>query len=88
MPIRIGDLLLTNGLINEHQLKEALHAQTVFGGRLGTNLVELGYINEMDLALLLSRQLNIPCITAGDLDGLDADVIKTISKKLAERLRV
>jgi type II secretion system (T2SS) protein E len=88
MPIKLGELLLSNGLINEHQLKEGLHAQTVFGGRLGTNLVELGYINEMDLALLLSKQLNIPCISAGDLDGLDQDVIKTISKKLAERLRV
>ena len=50
MSIKLGELLLQHKLITQHQLQEALHAQTIFGGKLGTNLVELGYINEMDLA--------------------------------------
>ncbi|HUU03331.1 MAG TPA: hypothetical protein VM425_17995 [Myxococcota bacterium] len=85
MSIRLGDLLLRNKLINEHQLKEGLHAQTIFGGKLGTNLVELGYVNEHDLAKLLSAQLGIPCIAAGDLDNIDKDVLNLVPVKLVQK---
>jgi hypothetical protein len=85
MSIRLGDLLLRNKLINEHQLKEGLHAQTIFGGKLGTNLVELGYVNEHDLAKLLSAQLGIPCVDVGDLDNIDREVLKLVPIKLVQK---
>lgn len=85
MSIRLGELLVNNKLITQHQLKEALHAQTIFGGKLGTNLVELGYVNEMDLAKLLSTQLGIPCVEAGDFDNLDRDVLKIVPLALVKK---
>jgi hypothetical protein len=88
MSIKLGELLVQNQLITQHQLKEALHAQTIFGGKLGTNLVELGYVNEMDLAKLLSTQLGIPCVEAGDFDKLDQDVLKIVPISLVEKHRV
>lgn len=88
MSIKLGELLVQNKLITQHQLKEALHAQTIFGGKLGTNLVELGYVNEMDLAKLLSTQLGIPCVDAGDFDKLDKDVLKIVPVSLVEKHRV
>ncbi len=39
----IGELLLAKDIINEEQLKKVLHQQKIAGGRLGDNLVALGY---------------------------------------------
>ena len=39
-----GKYLATKGLISPEQLDEATQALVVFGGRLGTNLIELGYL--------------------------------------------
>jgi len=88
MSIKLGELLVSNKLITEHQLKEGLHAQTVFGGKLGTNLVELGYLNEMDLAKLLSAQLDIPCIEEGELENIDKKILALVPTKLVEKHRV
>lgn len=57
---RLGNLLLEEKLITQPQLEEGLETQVVYGGRLGTNLVELGFVKEVDLARVLGRQHNIP----------------------------
>ena len=85
MSIRLGDLLIQNKLITEIQLQEALHAQTIFGGKLGTNLVELGYLNEMDLSTLLSRQLGIPCVQPGELEGVDPKVLAAVPLQVVKK---
>ncbi len=53
-------MLLEQRLITAAQLEEALEAQVVHGGRLGTNLVELGFTQEKDLARTLGKQHNVP----------------------------
>ncbi|MCI0672827.1 MAG: general secretion pathway protein GspE, partial [Myxococcaceae bacterium] len=53
--MRLGDRLLAEKLITQEQLQEALAAQVVHGGRLGTNLVELGRLKEEDLARVLGQ---------------------------------
>lgn len=57
---RLGSLLLEEKLITPAQLEEALEAQVLHGGRLGTNLCELGFLKEADLARVLGRQHNLP----------------------------
>ena len=57
---RLGNLLLEEKLLTQPQLEEGLETQVVYGGRLGTNLVELGFVKEVDLARVLGRQHNIP----------------------------
>lgn len=56
MPPRLGELLLQQQLLDRDELEEALESQVVYGGRLGTNLVELGLVSELDLARTLGRQ--------------------------------
>lgn len=51
---RLGEHLVAVGRISGAQLEEALECQVAFGGRLGTNLVELGYLSLDDLAETLS----------------------------------
>ncbi len=58
--MRLGELLLTEKLVQKDQLEEALETQVVHGGRLGTNLVELGFLQEVDLARMLGRQHTLP----------------------------
>ena len=57
---RLGDLLLQENLITAAQLEEALETQVVHGGRIGTNLVEHGFLPETELARVLGRQSNLP----------------------------
>jgi hypothetical protein len=56
--MRLGELLLKEGLVTAEGLEEALEAQVVHGGRLGTNLVELGLLSEQDLAKTLGQMHN------------------------------
>jgi hypothetical protein len=54
--MRIGEQLISCGLISPVQLDEALRAQVIYGGRLGTNLVELGHLDLDQLADQLGTQ--------------------------------
>jgi len=86
--IRIGDLLVSNGLISAKQLDEALQAQLVFGGRLGTNLVELGYISTATLAQFLATQLGMPCLMPSELTDVPAAVLEKVSPEIAAKYLV
>jgi hypothetical protein len=57
--MRLGERLLAERLISDAQLQEALEAQVVHGGRLGTNLVELGHLKEGDLARVLGQVFGV-----------------------------
>ena len=60
--IRIGDLLVSNGVITEAQLMAALAEQKKTGQKLGYTLIDSGYIDENRLLQFLSQQLQIPLI--------------------------
>ncbi len=81
-------MLIKDGLITPEQLKEAVYNQVIFGGRLGTNLLELGYIDEETLARYLARQHKVKTIRLQDLSRISPAVIKLIPRKLAEKYQV
>jgi len=76
---------LSDGLITKEQLQEAVANQVIFGGRLGTNLLEFGYLDEETLAKYLARQHRVKTVRLVDLAGLNPVVIKIIPKRLAEK---
>ena len=51
----IGELLLAKNFINEEQLKKVLHQQKIAGGRIGDNLIALGYITREKLETILQE---------------------------------
>jgi type IV pilus assembly protein PilB len=57
--LKLGELLIQQGLITEDQLKEAMKAQKKESGRLGEVLMKLGILSEEELAKALGSQLNI-----------------------------
>ncbi|MEL6185296.1 MAG: hypothetical protein AAFU79_11790 [Myxococcota bacterium] len=58
--IRLGELLVKAGVLDELRLRSALVEQRKWGGRLGKVLVDLGYVEEQTLKKALSKQLGIP----------------------------
>lgn len=57
--IRLGELLVRAGVIDELKLKAALSEQQKWGGRLGKILVEMGFVSEELLVKALSKQLGV-----------------------------
>ena len=62
MAVKLGEMLLKAGLISQAQLQEALEAQKKNGGKLGFNLVKMGFVKEDDITQLLSDQYGVPSI--------------------------
>lgn len=58
--LKLGEMLTGAGIIDEFQLNSALSHQRNLGGRLGSSLIKLGYINEDRLLTFLADQLNCP----------------------------
>ncbi len=70
--VRLGDLLISDGLITLIQLEYALQKQkdSGFSKKLGEVLVEEGMVSHKEMALLLSKQLKIDFV---DLYGEKID---------------
>ncbi len=86
--LRIGELLVKAGILSRHQLEEALNAQLIYGGKLGTNLVEHGFVTEEFLTSFLSKQCNVPAVDTEKLNEIPQEVIDSIPRELAERHKV
>jgi hypothetical protein len=82
---RLGELLVAAGLVTAGQVEQALRAQVMWGGRLGTNLVELGHLDLDDLARTLGRQHRIPAALARHFDRGDPTLQERVAPELAER---
>lgn len=54
--LRLGDILVEQGIITEEQLKESLEYQDETGARLGEALAHLGYVSTDELADALAWQ--------------------------------
>jgi hypothetical protein len=81
---RIGDILVEMKACTPQELEAALKSQAIFGGRLGSNLLELGIIDETQLAAALTRAYGVPCL-AGDIQP-ELDAIASVPASLVERL--
>lgn len=67
LKMRLGDLLVHEGIIVEAQLMEALKGQKSSGRKLGAALVDLNYISEEELLRFLAQQLDVPFMNISDL---------------------
>jgi len=84
MAVKLGQLLIASSIITEDQLKQALGMQKKEGGRLGTNLVKLGFITEDKLVAFLSKQYGVPAINLSEYK-IDSPVLKLIPADMAKK---
>jgi Type II secretion system (T2SS), protein E, N-terminal domain len=85
--MKLGTLLLRNAAIGLSQLEAALRNQVLYGGRLGTNLVELGYIDLEMLSAYLAELSGFPIATPTLLEQADPALLERLGAEDAHRLR-
>ena len=84
---RLGDLLVTAGLLTPEQVNEALALQKETGKRLGRVVVEKGWVNDQDLLAVLGEQLSVPYVRLRSR-LYDMSVVKLLDHDIASRLKV
>ena len=82
--MKLGDLLLSSGLISEEQLRHALELQRTTKNRLGKELIEEGVITEAQLIEALQMQLGVEFV---DLSKVipSAKLASVLPKNIAKK---
>jgi hypothetical protein len=83
--LRLGELLVAGHVLEPGKVEQALRAQVVWGGRLGTNLIELGFIDLDELSRALGRQHALPAALARHFDRANPELQAALPAELAER---
>jgi type IV pilus assembly protein PilB len=80
--VRLGDLFVREGLIDQEQLEKALSDAKERGTRVGYSLVQLGFVAENELTRMLSKQYRLPAV---DLEKVVVEdkIYKLIDRDLA-----
>ncbi|MGZ8392898.1 MAG: GspE/PulE family protein, partial [Gemmatimonadales bacterium] len=81
---RLGEILLREGLVTREQLGQALTEQKNTKHRLGSVLVKLGLVQELEITKVLARQYRMPAV---DLTRFEVDpkIIKLVPAEMATK---
>ena len=80
-----GHYLVEQGVITKDQFEEATQSRVVFGGRLGTNLAELGYMRIEDIGRHLCKHLELPLAPEEWLSKPSDAARGAVSRELVEK---
>jgi len=84
MTVKIGEMLIKARLLTPEQLQKALDHQKTDGGKLGYNLVKLGFVKEEEITGLLSKQYGVAAINLRDAT-VDEQIVKLIPSEVAQK---
>ncbi len=84
--IRLGELLIKEGLLSDAQLNDALAQQKESGRKLGRVLVEGGYVSEEQISGAIAKQLRVPYIDLRHYT-LRPDLVQKLPETAARRFR-
>jgi type IV pilus assembly protein PilB len=87
MAVRIGELLLKEKRITPDQLQQALSYQKANGGKLGHNLVRMGFVKDEEITALLSKQYGVPSINLTQFE-IDPTVVRLIPADTANKYQI
>ena len=85
--LRLGEILIQQGVISASQLSQAIETQKKQHGRLGEVLIHLGFIKEIDIIIALAKQLNLPYVSrdSGLLRPQNPELLKLVIRDFAQR---
>lgn len=86
--MKLGEALVKEGIITRQQLNQALERQVVYGGRIGTNLIELRFISEEELTRFLGRFFNITPVKQEMVAAIPPDVINSLTPDIVNRYKI
>jgi type IV pilus assembly protein PilB len=84
---KLGQLLVSKNIITEDQLTQAIDLQKKEGGRVGSNLIKLGFLTEESLVEFLSNQYSVPSVSLSKLD-IDPSIIKFVPYDVANKYQI
>jgi hypothetical protein len=84
--MKLGEIFIERGILTNQQLEKALSAQLIYGGHLGTCLIEMGLVEEIQLGEVLSDVFQVPFADNDRFQNIPAAVIKSIPLKLVQKL--
>jgi PleD family two-component response regulator len=85
--LRLDEILLNEGLVNEEQITDALEHQREHGGKIGSHLLRQGVISEADIIRALSLQFDCEGVVLGERT-FDPDVLAMIPAEVCMARRV
>jgi len=80
--IRLGDLLLAEGLCTPEQVQRAVAEGKQSGLKVGSALVKLGFVTEVDLTRMLARHFRMPAVDLSRF-SVDPKVARLVPADLA-----
>ena len=84
--VRLGEILLQQGLLTEQQLKLALDEQRKSGRKLGRVFVDKGFVSEEQISTALAKQLQVPYVNLKHFP-LKPEVAMRLPETQARRFR-
>ncbi|HYS06549.1 MAG TPA: type IV-A pilus assembly ATPase PilB [Candidatus Dormibacteraeota bacterium] len=84
MAVKLGEMLIKAGLLTPQKLQDALEYQKTNGGKLGLNLIKLGFVKEEEITRVLSQQYGVPAINLSKIE-VDDSVVKLIPSEVAQK---
>lgn len=85
--LKIGELLVKEGVITSEQLDKAIEEHKKTGDFLGTTVIKLGYAKEKEVMPILSEQLNVEYVDLSKQEIL-SEVIEKVPVKFASHYRL
>lgn len=85
--VRIGEMLVQQGLIDGVQLQSALAHQRRWGGKLGHAIVQLGFLPEHEMLESLGSQIGVACVSLRDLE-VPPQILRLVPPRLIRSRRV
>ncbi len=81
--MRLGELLVQHGLVDQERIEEALRLQVGGNRRLGYLLIKMGLLSDDQLLETLSEQLNMPIVNMAE--AFDPVVKRTLPRYLCRK---
>ncbi len=85
---RLGELLLQKGAVTVSELHTALEMTHRKGGRLGTHLLRLGFVEEQALLEALEEQFGVKSVSENELDNVADTLRDLVSSRTRRRFGV
>ena len=76
--MKLGEMLLRDGRLSPAQLQTALSLQARDGGRIGTVLFELGFVDLDCTTVYLGLELGIPIATGAMLERAKRSAVRLL----------
>ncbi|MBU2567915.1 MAG: type IV-A pilus assembly ATPase PilB [Elusimicrobia bacterium] len=79
---KLGEMLVSVGMLTQEQLDETLKVQQKSGGKLGHILIQLGYVSEELLLAFLGKQAGMQFVSLQEYGDISEDVIKSVPESI------